>query len=145
MQTNDIHYLMICPIYYGENITNSFVNSWCLVHAAIDGYTRAVTFATVASNNRASTVFAGFMHGIAEYDVPSRVRVDDGGENNIDANFMQVYRGMNRGSTNRGPNVRNQRIERLWSDVWRGTVNCYYDLFCFMENQGVLIAHNDEH
>lgn len=120
--------------------------TWRLVvHRGIDGDTRLVAFVDVAANNRAATVFSGFMRGIVDYCVPSRVRCDLGGENNLVERFMETYRGLNRGSVIRGSSVHNQRIERLWNDVWRGTVNCYYDLFSFMERQGILIADNDEH
>lgn len=41
-----------------------------------------------------------------------------------------------------GKSTHNQRIERLWRDVFEGVLCFFYNLFCFMEDQGVLDALN---
>lgn len=37
-----------------------------------------------------------------------------------------------------GKSTHNQRIERLWRDVYDGVLAFYYSLFYFMEDQGIL-------
>lgn len=86
-----------------------------------------------------------FLDATARYGVPSRVRCDDGGENNDVCLFMNVYRGSERGSAIRGRSVHNQRIERLWGDLWRGVTNVYHQLFSFLENERIIDCTNEQH
>lgn len=44
-----------------------------------------------------------------------------------------------------GPSVHNQRIERLWRDIYSGVLSYYYNLFYFMEDEGILDPLNDIH
>lgn len=106
-----------------------------MIHGAIDGHTRLVTFLKASDNNRASTVLDQFVLATRRYGVPSRVRTDHGGENVEVAALMEAYRGPNRGSVLRGRSVHNQRIERLWVDVWSGVANTFYDLFRYLETE----------
>ena len=58
------------------------MNRWRLVvHGAVDGYSRLITFLDCNDNNRSSTVFALFNSGILKYGLPERIRTDMGGEN----------------------------------------------------------------
>ncbi len=45
----------------------------------------------------------------------------------------------------RGRSAHNQRIERLWGDVWRGTVNVYHSLFTLLEEDGLIDPTNEKH
>ena len=91
-----------------------------MVHAGIDGYSRMIVFCKCSSNNRASTVLDAFLEGVHLYGLPSRVCSDQGGENTMVARHMIESRGAERRSIIiTGSSVHNQRIERLWRDLFR--------------------------
>ena len=90
------------------------------------------------NNNKAETAFTEFSTAINVYGMPSRVRTDKGMENAQIAWFMLQRRGPDRGSIIAGRSVHNQRIERLWRDVFSGCVSLFYRLFYFLEEHGLL-------
>lgn len=130
------------PCLYCCFIPNS---RWRIViHGAVDGYSRLITFMTAATNNRASTVFASFQDAVKDYGVPSRMRCDRGGENRLVYRFMEETQGTGRGSAIVGRSVHNQRIERLWLDLWNGVTNTFYDFFMTMERDRILDPNSEE-
>ena len=119
---------------------------WRLVtHAGIDGYSRMIVFIHCSNNNKATTVYYHFLQAAREFGLPSRVRSDQGKENTLVVRHMLQKRGENHGSMITGSSVHNQRIERLWRDVFQSVIGMYYRLFYHMEHHGLLNATNEIH
>ena len=114
-----------------------------MTHAGIDGFSRLIVFMHCSDNNRSSTVYECFLEATRKYGVPSRVRTDQGRENVMVARHMLENRGTNRGSIITGSSVHNQRIERLWKDMFQLVIATYYRLFYFMEQQDLLDPLNE--
>ena len=116
-----------------------------MVHGGIDGHSRLVVYLRCSNNNRSQTVLALFLEAITNYGTPSRIRSDQGGENVRVAELMLLLRGPGRGSHITGRSVHNQRIKRLWVDVYRGVLSLYYSLFYFLEDHELLNVNNELH
>ena len=114
-----------------------------VIHGAIDGFSRLVTFLQCSTNNCADTVLVSFITGTQEFGMPSRVRTDHGGENVRVWEFMEEYRGTGRNSFIAGRSVHNSRIERLWRDVSRSVSSSYRAIFMSLEDVGVLNPDNE--
>ena len=84
------------------------------------------------NNNKSETLLSCFLGAISEYGLPSRVRTDKGLENVLIADLMIEKRGSGRGSIITGLSTHNQRIERLWRDVFQGVLSYYYPLVLFL-------------
>ena len=82
-----------------------------------------------------------------KFGLPSRVRCDKGGENVDVSSFMLSHPlcGPNRGSVLVGRSVHNQRVERMWRDIFQGVIRLYYSLFFYLEGINILDIDNDLH
>ncbi|XP_052215807.1 uncharacterized protein LOC127834199 [Dreissena polymorpha] len=119
---------------------------WRLViHGGKNGYSRLPVFLKVSNNNRSDTVLCAFIEAVNEFGLPQKVRLDKGGENVKVAEFMlQHQTGVPRCFI-AGRSVHNQRIERLWREVWNGATSLYYSLFYNIEDEGILDVSNEIH
>ena len=99
------------------------------------------------SNNFAETVKDLFLNSITEHHGlwPSRIRVDYGVENVLVCDEMVARREPDRNSFIAGSSTRNQRIERLWRDVFRCVAVTFYYVFYAMEQSGILNLENELH
>ena len=143
MSKYDANTTLLVPKYL-----HCFYYRWrFVIFGAIDGFSRLIVYLVCKNNNLAETGLQEFLTGIEKFGLPSRVRTDQGVENVDIARFMLTHpeRGEGRGSHITGKSVHNQRIERLWRDVYHGCTVKYYWLFRFMEEQGILDTNNDVH
>ena len=116
-----------------------------VVHGAIDGYSRLITYLNCNTDNRATTVLSQFLKATCLYGLPSRVRSDYGGENFQVALFMNLLQGTDRSSFITGESVHNQRIERLWRDVFLHVLLPFYTMFYSLEDAQLLDPSNEIH
>lgn len=97
-----------------------------------------IVYIKCSSNNKASTVYNLFVQAVRRFSLPSRVRSDQGQENRLVALHMIRHCGIERRSMIVGSSVHNQRIERLWRDLFQSTLRLYYRLFYYLEARGAL-------
>ncbi|XP_057183751.1 uncharacterized protein LOC130550328 [Triplophysa rosa] len=116
-----------------------------VVFGGVDGFSRKIMYLGAAPNNLAATALDFFQEAVETFGFPLRVRSDQGIENVDIARLMFMIRGTDRGSFISGKSVHNQRIERLWRDVWASVTNVYYDVLHALEEAGHLDVSDPTH
>ncbi|XP_056599828.1 uncharacterized protein LOC130417964 isoform X2 [Triplophysa dalaica] len=116
-----------------------------VIHGSIDGNSRVITYLNCNTDNCSSTVLSQFIQATCLHGIPSRVRSDHGGENIQVALFMNLVLGLQRRSHITGESVHNQRIERLWRDVFLHVLQPFYNTFYTLEDSELLEPENDIH
>ncbi|XP_053355998.1 uncharacterized protein LOC128527578 isoform X1 [Clarias gariepinus] len=119
-------------------LTLSSIRYNIVVCGGVDGYSRKILYLDAATNNKAETAFSFFLRSTQLHGLPSRVRGDQGVENLDIAQFMFTTRGTGRASFISGKSVHNQRVERLWHDVWVAVTSKYHDILHSLEEDGLL-------
>ena len=113
-----------------------------VIHGGVDGYSRTVVYLACSHNNRATTVFTAFEEAVAMYGLPTRVRSDLGGEN-VDIWTYMVEQHGSESAVITGSSTHNERIERLWRDVFCSVGAVFYELFYELEANGQLDPLNE--
>ena len=116
---------------------------WRLViHGCVDGFSRTITYLHCSTNNSASTVLHLFTKAVEQYGLPQKVRSDLGGEN-VDVWRFLIAQHNNEEVVITGSSTHNERIERLWRDVFRCVGKLFYDTFYALEEEQVLDPMNE--
>ena len=114
-----------------------------VIHAAIDGFSRTITYIKCADNNRAATVLQFFSQSVTQFGLPDQIRSDNGGENIGVWRFMICTHDGDESCVITGSSVHNERVERLWRDVHRCIVAVFADVFRSLERERTLDPTNE--
>ena len=113
-----------------------------VTHAGIDGYSRTIVYLRCSDNNRAETVMTAFEEAVQTHGLPCKVRSDLGGEN-VDVWRYVTEQHSDSSAIIIGASTHNQRVERLWRDVFRCVIVLFYETFYSMEEEGILDCLNE--
>jgi hypothetical protein len=114
-----------------------------VIHGGVDGFSRIPVFLKCCDNNKAESVLAVFKEAVSTYGLPRMVRTDRGGENVLMCDYMLQHPERGPGHFITGRSVHNQRIERMWGDVYPGVVQPVSVQLHQLEEDGVLDIESD--
>ncbi|CAC5373769.1 unnamed protein product [Mytilus coruscus] len=137
-------YNVMAPNHLWHIDSNHKLVRWrFIILGGIDWFSRLIMYLHCRDNNTSATVLSSFLSGVANFGKHLRVRSDKGLENVSVADFMWTKHGD--GSVITGQSTHNQRIERLWRDLYEGVLCYFYNLFYHIEDQGILDPLNELH
>ena len=110
-----------------------------VIHGCVDGLSRAIVFL------KAATVLEAFQTAVNTFHYPRRIRTDHGTENVAVARFMLQKYGVASNPAITGRSIHNQRIERMWKDVFAYVLQYFYNLLYFMESHDILDPNDEVH
>ena len=112
---------------------HSLVRWRFVLHGGIDGYSRLIVYLR-CTNNKAQSVFDYFWRAQCSISCAIRQRW----RKRDCMPFHAFTKGHRRGSHIAGKSTHNQRIERLWRDVYRCVASTFHGIFYYMEEQQLL-------
>ena len=110
-----------------------------VIHGAVDGYSRLVTFLYCSTNNRASTVLDSFVTAVHMHGIPKKIQTNL----DVDAWEYMINHHGNESCVITGSSVHNERIERLWRDVSCSVIIPFKQMFINLEDDGILDVQNE--
>ena len=123
--------------------TNHKMIRWrIIIHGGIDGYSRTLVFLNCSDNNHSATNLSFFKKAVRKYGMPEKVRTDLGGEN-VDIWRYMVEEHESESAVITGSSTHNERIERMWRDVYRCVSVLFCDTFRELEDDGDLDVLNE--
>ena len=137
--------LFVCFFNRHVDTCHKLIRWRFIIAGGIDGFSRYIVYLKCIDNNKAETILQCFEQAVQQFGLPLRLRSDMGLENIKIAEFMINVRGPGKRTVIAGKSTHNQRIERLWRDVFDGVLSYFYDLFYHMEDQAILDASNAKH
>ncbi len=91
-----------------------------------------------ATNNEADTVVHHFSNAVHSFGLPDKVRSDKGGENVLVWRYTLHYHDMVPGCIVVSSSTHNERIERMWCDVFKRVGRIFHQLLHSLEDEGLL-------
>lgn len=118
--------------------TNHKLVHWrFVIVGGIDCFSRLIMFLKCTDNNIFETLLQCYLSVVDKFVIPSRVRSDKWMENVSVADFMLSKKG--RDSMITVKSTHNQRIERLWRDVYDGVLRFFTTFFTTWKIRAFLI------
>ena len=111
-----------------HEICEEFPRCCIVIFGAADGFSRLPVSLECVSNNKSEILLSCFIKDVQTYGIPSRVRSDKEKENELIRIFTIANRRLEGGCLVCGKSSHNQRIERLWRDVYNGVTGIYHEL-----------------